>query len=396
MRWMKCVCLGLFVLMAAQGIAMAAAEGARPYQINNRMRVELDDNIYATEENPEESLKFIEELEILLNFNLPQTYVSLRYRPAYVWWEKREPDDTDFQNDMDLVLNHEFSSRVSLSMVDTLRRGEQPDSLSEDNVVVENEDFYYNSAVGTLAYMIRPTTKLEAAGRYILMRYDDNEELANNDDYSQTVGGLTLRHQLVPATTVVGDFRFASISYDENQTYERGSSTVSGGGGVEQIFSPSLVGAARAGFEQKSYDAEELGDSSTPYADASLTFLPSPRTRLSAGAGYSFYESDVQAFANQTRTLVFASLAHDLTAKVSWYLSGGYTISEYSIDESPDITQRIDGTENITQVSTRLTYKVNRANLLEAGWEYVNLESEEDLRVSYDRNRFDVGWKYQF
>ena len=76
MRWMKCVCLGLFVLMAAQGIAMAAAEGARPYQINNRMRVELDDNIYATDENPEESLKFIEELEILLNFNLPQTYVS--------------------------------------------------------------------------------------------------------------------------------------------------------------------------------------------------------------------------------------------------------------------------------------------------------------------------------
>lgn len=394
MRWMKCVCLGLLVFMAMQGVVRAAAEGARPYQINNRMRVELDDNIYTTKDDPQESLKFIEEVEFLVNFNLPQTYISLRYRPAYVWWDNREPDDSDFQNDFDFVLNQEFSTRLSLSVVDTLRRGEQPDSLSEDNVVVKNEDFYYNSLNGALAYLVKPTTKLEAAGRYILMRYDDNDDLSENDDYDQMVGGLTLRHQLVPATTVIGDFRFETISYDENQNYERGSSTMSGGGGIEQIFSPSLVGSARAGMEQKSYDEEDMGDSSTPYADASLTFLPSPRTRLTAGAGYSFYESDVQAFANQTRTLVFASLAHDLTAKVSWYLSGGYTISEYSVDESPDPTQITEGDESITQVSTRLTYKVDRANLLEAGWQYVNLAS--DLREEYDRNRFDVGWKYQF
>ncbi len=394
MRWMKCVCLGLFVLMAAQGVAMAAAEGARPYQIYNRMRLELDDNVYASGVDPQESLKFIEEVEFLVNFNLPQTYISLRYRPSYVWWEKREPDDSDFQNDLDLVLNHEFSTRMTLSVIDTLRRGELPD-LMDQNVIVSQEDFYYNSINGTLGYMFRPTTKLEPAVRYTIVRYD-NEELSLTEDYDLLVGGLSLRHQLVPSTTVIGEFRYSAISYVEEQTYERGSTALAGGGAVEQIFSPALVGSARAGLEQKSYDAEELGDSSAPYAEASLTFLPSPRTRLSAGAGYSFFESDVQAFANQTRSIVFLSLAHDLTAKVSWYLSGGYTIGEYSIDESPDPAQQFegDGEEDTTQVSTRLTYKVNRSNLLEAGWQYVNLGS--DLRVEYDRNRFDVGWKYQF
>ena len=42
-----------------------------------------------------------------------------------------------------------------------------------------------------------------------------------------------------------------------------------------------------------------------------------------------------------------------------------------------------------------MTYRVNRINWLEVGYQYVELESDLVNRESYDRNRFDVGWKIQ-
>jgi hypothetical protein len=51
-------------------------------------------------------------------------------------------------------------------------------------------------------------------------------------------------------------------------------------------------------------------------------------------------------------------------------------------------------------VSSRATYKVNRSNWIEAGWQYQDFATDyEDsvlARVPYERNRLDVGWKTQF
>jgi hypothetical protein len=96
--------------------------------------------------------------------------------------------------------------------------------------------------------------------------------------------------------------------------------------------------------------------------------------------------------ANQERSQIFASLAHDFTARVAWYLSGGYTMGTYKGDQAIEAGLP-DGDEDSVQVSTRITYKINRSNWLEIGYQYVDFTS--DLRVEYDRNRFDLGWKVQ-
>jgi hypothetical protein len=38
---------------------------------------------------------------------------------------------------------------------------------------------------------------------------------------------------------------------------------------------------------------------------------------------------------------------------------------------------------------------LNRINWLEAGWQYVMLDSDMPNRESYQRNRIDIGWKIQ-
>lgn len=397
MKWTKWICATLFVLFTLQGVALAA-EGAKPYQIFNRLRVEYDDNIYQTEEDPEGSIKVIEEMEFHLNFSLQQTFISLRYRPAYVWWDKREDDSTDFQHEFDLVVNHTFSPRLNLSLVDTFRRGEQPE-LVENNVVIrENDDFTYNTLNGTMGYMFRPTTRAEVAGRWITLKYDQSE-VGDLEDFDIYVAGLTLREQIVPETTILGELRAETVEYEVE---DRGSDSYYVGAGVEQIFSPSLLGSIRGGLQNKEFADSEIGSESSPYADLALTFLPSPATRVTAGAGYSLFETDVYPYANQQRTQVYVSLAHDFTARFSFYMSGGYTTGDYSADQSIEEGAVNDGTEEIILVSARATYKVNRSNWLEAGWQHQDFQSDltysddSQIREEYDRNRFDLGWKTQF
>ena len=404
MKWTKWLCVFLFALIVLQGAW--AREGAKPYQINNRLRVEYDDNIYQTDTEKQTSWKIIEEVEFLVNFSLQNTYVGVRYRPSYIWWDNRPSDSTDFQNELDFILNQTFSPRLNLSVVDTLRRGESPAvNDKEGNPVRENSDFYYNTLNGTLGYLLRPTTRLELAGRYIAQRYDE-DSYSNTEDFDLYVAGLTLRHQLVPETTLIGEFRGESIEYNGP---DRGSKSMYAGGGLEQIFSPSLIGNVVGGYQKKDFNDSTISSENSPYVDATATFLPSPATRISAGAGYSMFETEVYPFVNQDRMQVFASIAHDFTARLSLYLSGSYIVGSYDSKQvvvpadsaHPEIASD-GGDENTALFSTRLTYQINRSNWLEAGWQYVDFDSQLKytdglkLRQNFVENRIDVGWKTQF
>jgi len=398
MKWTKWLCAFLLVLFAIQGVASAAREGSRPYQFINRVRLEYDDNIYQTDKDKTESWKIIEELEFRVNFNLQQTFVSLRYKPSLTYWDKREPEKTDINHDMDFVWNQQFSPRVVLSVLDTLRRGTLPELIDGDTLVREEDDFYYNTLNATLSYRFRPQTQLDFAGRYVLLRYDEDTP-SNTEDYDLFVGGLTLRHQFVPETVVSADMRFEGVNYDGP---DRGSKSIFLGGGLEQVFSPNFLGSAHLGYQGKNFNESAIGDSSSPYGDVALTLLPSPSTRITAGAGYSMFESMVYPFANQDRSQFFGSLAWDVTARIALYLSGSYAIGDYSADQSIDPGAVRDGSDDTFLASTRVTYQLNRNNWLELGWQYTDFQSDlknaagDEYHQSYTRNRVSGGWKMQF
>ena len=364
-----------------------AADETRSFQVKNRLRFEYDDNIYETSKDKQDSFKIIEEVEFLVNLNLPRSFVGARYRPTFVWWSDRE-DDTDLHHDLDLILSHNFTERLSVSLKDTFRFAEQTEEIDRGAVVRENNDFLYNVADAKLAYQIARGTRAEAGYRNTLLRYDENV-VAETEDYDINAGGLTLRQQVFKKTVFAVELRYEEIEYDGP---DRGSQNQYMGGAIEQIFSPSLVGSVRAGYQEKQFNDGSIDDAEEPYFDASLTFLPSPRTRLTAGAGYSLFESDVYPFANQDRAIAFVGLAHDLTAKISVYASGSYQLSEYKADQAIEEVAK-DGDENVYQVSARTSYKINRNNWVELGWQYMDLQS--DIREEFDRNRIELGWRTQ-
>lgn len=399
---MKCI-KWLFIVPVVfcllQGVAWGQeAQRAKPYQIQNRLRVEYDDNIYQETQDENDSWKIIEEVILQLNLRGDQSALNLRYRPSYVYWFDREPDKSDLNHDLDVVLNHKFTPRLSLSMVDTLRRGELPELVDGNILVREKDDFWYNTFNATLGIGVRPSSRLDVAGRYVLLRYDD-DTTADTEDFDLFVGGLTWRQQWLPDTTILLELRGEEIEYEGP---DRGSQSLFAGVGIEQMFAPKVVASARGGYQRKEFNKSELGSEESPYGDVALTLLASPTLRITAGAGHSLFETDVYPFANQERSQIFGSVAYDVTAKVALYLTGSYTMGDYDASQAVEQNLVKSGDEEYVQASARATYKINRSNWIEAGWQFVDLDSGletvagDKYRASFQRNRFDLGWKTQF
>ena len=401
--------LAAAVLLLAMAAPVWAASASSPIHVNNRLRVGWDDNVYQVDSSSasgldkQDSFRIIEEIEVLLSLNFERTYLGLRYRPSLVWYSDREDEDTDFLHDLDLNFTHAFSPVLSLSLANTLRASQLPELQDENYVVRQDDDNIYNAAIATLSYTLRPETRLDLSGRYILLEYteDDYQDAAgnrvshDNDNYYSVVGGLTLHQQLASLTSLMADVRYKTVTYDEaSADSNRDATSLFGGLGLEQTFSPQLLGSLRAGVESRSYDDDAFDDNTQPYGELSLTFMPSPATRITGAASYSIYESDVARYMSQNRTYFSLSLAHDFTAKLSFYLSGAYSLSQYEADYALDGGLE-DADEKSLLVSARAAYRVNRINWIEAGWQFVKLDSDVANRVSYDRNRFDVGWKIQ-
>ena len=388
-------------LLIALATPVWAASPESPFHVNQRLRLGYDDNVYqvgdpsGSELGKKSSFRVVEEIESLLSLNLERTYLGLRYRPTLIWYENRDNDATDFLNDLDLNFTHNFSPVLALALSDTLRASQLPELQDENYIVREKDDNYYNSAIATLSYNIRPETRLDLSGRYITLIYNTDSPAKDNSDYYSLVGGLTLRQQLASRTTVMGDLRYQTLVYNEaEELNKRDANSVFAGLGLEQTFSPQLLGSLRAGMESRQYDNELYDDNNQPYGEFSMTFLPSPATRITAAASYSIYEADVERYLSQDRTYLSLSLAHDFTAKLNFYVSSAYSLNSYQADYALDSTLP-DADEQAYLVSARLAYRLNRINWIETGWQFVKLDSDVPNRESYERNRFDVGWKIQ-
>jgi hypothetical protein len=386
---------GMAVALAA---SVAFAANTSPFHVSNRLRLGYDDNVYQSdgkEDRPpkQDSFRIIEEIEILLNLNFERTYLGLRYRPTFVWYSEREDEDTELLHDIDLNFIHNFTPMLMLSISEKLSYSQLPELMDEGYVVRQNDDNFVNNLVGTLSYKFRPQTRMDLSARHVMLKYDDDENKNNN--YYSVVGGATLHQQLASLTSVMADFRYKTVTYDESDAIaNRDATSLFGGLGLEQTFTPKLLGLMRGGVESRSYDSDGYDDNVQPYVEISMTYLPSPATRVTGSGSYSIYESDVERYMSQNRTYLSLSLAHDFTAKISFYLSGAYSMGSYEADYAID-GGLPDSDEDSILVSARLAYRLNRSNWLEAGWQYVKLDSDVPNRVSYDRNRFDVGWKIQ-
>jgi len=361
-------------------------------KISNFLNLEYDDNVYETGTDKQDSVKISESIELGVTLDKDPTYLTLRYRPVFVWWSDREPDDNDVHHNVDAALDHAFSPRVSVNGKNLLRLAEQPEEINRGTVVRENGDYLYNESSLNLDILALSRTHLVLGGRYTLLDYDD-EDTSITDDRDIVAAGVTVRHKLTDLSNIIADYRREELSYDNAETADlRDYESDFVGLGFEQMTG-DFTGIFRAGYQSTKYTNEDLDDASEPYGDITVTYSFSPRTRFSLGAAYSTLESSVGEFASQNRTIFSASVFHDVTAKISLLLGGSYRLGEYDVDsrvvDNPDAPA--EGDEEVTQLYTRASYKLDARNSLELNYSYYDLAS--DFGDEFDRNRIALGWR---
>lgn len=409
---MKLVRLIAVSMLVVGFCSVSLAKQGFPITIDNRLRLEYDDNIRQETTDTDDSMKIVEQLQLIGDINAENTFASVRYQPSYIYWEDRPENDDNLDHAMDLLINQRFSPRLSLAVSDTLRYSELSELRAEDDselIIRPDNTYFYNKVDGAITYRLTSNLKLRAKGAYDFVDYDEND-VATRDDYDKYTAGADLESAISKKTSVGGQVRYSDISYDNDpppivqggQTVDtgfgdRGSEQIQVGGILQHIFSPNLIGNLRAGYSLRDYNAAATDDAEAPYVDASATMLPSPKTRMTIGGTHSLYDADIYPYVGQTRSSVYGSIGQDVTSKIDFFVSATYIMGEYEADEVVDTVVRertgdnLGGDDDSTQVSSRLRYNFYRDNYLELGYQYTEVSS--DVRRDYDRNRYWIGWQ---
>ncbi|MCX7818180.1 MAG: outer membrane beta-barrel protein [Kiritimatiellae bacterium] len=400
-------------VMAAGAIAMAA-EGERPFHVESYLRLGYDDNVTYAEQNKIDTFFIREELALSFDKTYETGFLGLRYRPALDWYEDLGRDsETEWTHAVDVNWLQMLGRRLSLAVAETFIQYDRSEVVDSDGVLRQpNYGYIYNTAAGTLTALLTPTLRLSGSLRHQLFRYDD-QLIADREDYDIWAYGASLGTQLGKATTVYVDGTIEDIAYEGSgktqtvvmpgynrqivdQIPNRDAVTYNVGLGVERVFSPNLLGRVRGGYTYKDMEAANQSDDDSPYGEAQVTIIPVPTTRLTLSAAYSLYQSGLQTFANQTRTTFSASLAHDLTSRITLSLLGAYYQSDYDAEDSVNlvpVAEVQDGTETSSSLGVRVSYRLDRNNWIDLGYSYSNFDSDFRLAEGVDRNRYDVAWK---
>ena len=365
--------------------------------LNNTVGFGWNDNYNQVSSNKISTGIISESPEVTVNLVKQNTYFGLRYSPSLVWFTSDEVQrQQTVQHQLNASLNQFFSQRVSLMLNETLRRGVQPEILDRNNALVSPDaSFVENSVNGVAGIQLRSSTRLDISGRYYTMHYDD-EANATNNNYNIASAGLSLRQELDKATSLSGNLNYDNTSY--RQLNARSASTVSIGAGVDHSFSSRLICSLSGGYQFKSFEVS-IGGQNSPYGNLSLTYIFDPRLRLTAGGAYSLWEADIGPYASQERLTGYFAISYDITARISFNLTGGLTRGKYRADQvyqgyNGPTTIALGGVDSLYQAAARVSYQINRHNWVDAS--YSHNKGSSDLRGDFDVNAFNLGWRVSY
>ena len=370
-------------------------------QLNNTLSYHFNDNFYQINTNKTAVSSLSDTPEIRANYNRENTYISLRYAPQFVWYlnEVSTIRQETLNHALDFNWNQTLSSRLSFALADTLRYSDQPEQMDRNNnLLLPNNTFIENTASGVVGIQLRQTTRLDLSGRYYILSYD-NAATASNNDYKIYSGGLTLRQELSKATSVFGTLNYDSVAYNQlSGQYERSSGTTSAGVGIEEIFSPRLVGSLSGGWQYRGFALSSINPQNSPYGNLSVTYMATPRLRMFASAGYSLWEAQIEPYASQERLSSSAGVSYDITSRLNFYIAGAMTRGKYLADQAAQTPVSgqtpFGGIDTIYMLNARIAYQLLRHHSISAGYGYSAARS--DLRPDFDANTVDLSWIVSF
>lgn len=383
------ICL-VVVLSLVSGVTFAAKENSVRFQ--NTVRMGYDDNVYQSEDktgtayitdiiNISGKLTFSSRSDMLLYWQ-----PEIRYRLD----SDVEPDFITYQ-DLYARFSHAISQRMFLQISDRFRY--QDKDAQSGSVNTSNQNYIENDLMGALDYTINSVSQVKVGTGYEFRTWDDsNYGSVLGNDYTQIHADGSYIREFVPnKTTGLLGMDYMDHTYEGNRG---GFDSTTIYGGVDQNFTPNVVGNARVGYSFSNVENNSgvSSDTSSPYLQAGLDINPTARTSFTGTLGYSLYRSENSVYNAQDRFNLLLGVRHDLTGKINISSTIGYTVSLYDADYSVNgVTPAPDAQDDYLTFGLRGSYQINRNNFLDAGYKFSTRST--DVNSDFDRNEIDIGWR---
>ena len=393
--------VGLLVVLSLVSVSVFAAK-ERSIRVQNSVRLGYDDNVYQND-NDKEGTAYITDI---INISGKLTFSSrsdmlLYWQPEFRYRLDADPKFITYQ-DLYARFNHALSQRTFLQLSDRFRYQDK-DGQSDIHKTTQNQNYFENDLMGSADYTINAVSHTTLGGGYEFRTWDDSDYGGGtfNNDYTQWRADGSYIRELRPNTTqgVLG-LNYMDHTYDG----DRGgfnSTTISGG--VDQNFSPNVIGNIRLGYSFSQIDgAQGDSDTSAPYLQAGLDVNPTARTSFTGTMGYSLSQSENSIYNAQDRFSLGLGVRHDLTGKISISSALSYIYSLYDGDYIrtgtglggvPVGVDIEDAKENYITFNLRASYQINRSNFIDAGYQFSTRSSDSGNLTEYDRNVVDIGWR---
>jgi hypothetical protein len=240
---------------------------------------------------------------------------------------------------------------------------------------------FFNSA--SASYALSSVLTLVSSYNITDVRYDD--AVFQTEDYFDNLFSEQLRLQMSRRTAGSVSVRYDITNYDQNP--DANSHTVFALAGMDHRFSRFLQGSLDAGAEIRTYDGP-LGNSTTPYLDASLNYQSGKSSTWRWYANVGQNATGSSGTQNGLAYTTGLSYQRQITALLSLNVAVNYQWTAFS--GGPALGAGDDNQQTVS-ASANLSYALWRNVSLTAGYTYTDVTGSTALVNAYQRQQFTLG-----
>lgn len=359
-----------------------SSDNSKMWSLSATLRGFYDDN-YLTQPHKQSSFGVEVNPQFSLNLPLQQTEIGVRYSYGLYYYQKREDNHQnpiDQTHQFDLWLDHAFNPRWETRVTDTVVVTQDPwlsavGTATPQRVNGNNID---NTASVSLRTAWTHTFSTELTYQNTFYSYENSGATVVPQLYSLPGGGvavdpngidasyaglldrveqnfgLQLQWMLSRETTALVGYKFGQVNFTGDERIAHDPFANGGAGmyyysdsrdnrsqygyvGLQHQFLENLQGQANVGVQYTEYYNDPSATSSLgPYATASLVYTYAPASYMQVGVTESRNATDTiqvdsqgHITQDQESTVIYGSITHPLTPKLTGSLVGHYQHSIY-------------------------------------------------------------------
>ena len=378
---------------------------AFPFHVSVTVRGGYDDNVNLSSFNEQGSAFVSTQLGLTYNFGSPRTSMSLNAGGGVTYYFDRtadglangNEDNYDVNGFVSFAITHKATPRLTLAANMYATYLSQPDFQTFNFGTIsfsrQSQNFFFTVNKFSAAYGWTPRFSTVSSYTFGYTDYDDEVVSRFEDRFEHTFGN-EFRFLVWPTTTLVAEYRFGIVDYTDNN--DRGSTSHYFLAGFDHSFNPRFNMSLRAGVEFRDFDndsmlIDNIGDRTSPYAEATLNYAIAQNTSLSWTSRYSLEEPDVPDALTRTTFRTGLSVRHAFTSRISVGLNAAYQ------HDDNDASLVAPGfTEDSFDISLSARYAVNRNWAFDIGYNHTEVVSDDAFFREYSRNRVYGGVTFTF